>query len=940
MGAHEHSRPGELWGRADRGRTSCSTALGCRLTVLAFGTTTRPAADIARAGAQGVRNSARGRCIIAHTGTSLCLRSIAATWHERRPLHGSFCHVDIRVAAGAARARRASPMPAKKRSAGGDFVKKRQKVGKKKLAPTNSTATAFKARSVLLPDQSIAVDRSDKLVSHRQLTLDELLGQLGHYSADVRRDAARGMGDFLARHPDMLLPHAAEVLRGTLGLLSAAEGAVRRAAGAVLRTALPPLAEAGALEPHEQTLRLQLQAALSHHIPAIRADAIPPLVLLLQVAPLPPPPARARPRLVVPSWPIVRQVRPTALRPPPAQLLPSLVDLLGVGGGCHVDADGAAASGARGESERATTAQTRALALDAIRALLAAQQPPAAAPQEDPPPAPPRFAYARWRGDSGAACEGLAHAAHGSTSASAAVALRAQLDALPSVLARCWIEAGVWLPAHASDAAALDVAAAVMAVAAELLRTPPDADDDSAGRGVARALLPLFMRHVAPHVPLPPHEPVGRGSDAIAARRAQLDAALCEVLSRLLHLTAAATVAVDHDDAPAASSDAPTDAAARDELAARLGAYLAAQLRGRANSRHVVHLLRAARALLPLAAAARADVLSVLIGLWEEAPPAAAYRAPLLDVLCEWTFPPSLGVTDVTVTPFERMGVADSARWLRCVPKLLWQLRADQPQLSAAMLRALLALGRCGGLDASAPPPAPLLAPLLPPSDAAVPSPADALADAPTAPERGATLDSLQSSLVPFFCSARAPPNTPVLGPFGDLSAECRRLALSLLIYLRPITPAMAGGLSHCARHHPALAPSISHALESAAAAGSLSIVDEVRFYVGAAIDAPPADADAAGTADHVITPLFEFMLRALERAALRRGRSAVLDVVRDEVRAVCDAADSAQRADSAPRARSKRAASKGGKEAAKGATRARAAQLLLERLSDESCRA
>ena len=55
-----------------------------------------------------------------------------------------------------------------------DFVKQKQKVGKKKLAPTNATSTAFKARSVALPEQTLGTDKGQP-VSHRQLTTGEML---------------------------------------------------------------------------------------------------------------------------------------------------------------------------------------------------------------------------------------------------------------------------------------------------------------------------------------------------------------------------------------------------------------------------------------------------------------------------------------------------------------------------------------------------------------------------------------------------------------------------------------------------------------------------------------------------------------------------------------------------------------------------------------------
>ena len=92
-----------------------------------------------------------------------------------------------------------------------DFVKKRQKLGKRKLAPASTTSTQFRARSVVLPEQSIAQEKRDTPVTHRQLTLHELLGQLNHYSASVRHDAAKGMHELLSRHPQLLLPHASEV---------------------------------------------------------------------------------------------------------------------------------------------------------------------------------------------------------------------------------------------------------------------------------------------------------------------------------------------------------------------------------------------------------------------------------------------------------------------------------------------------------------------------------------------------------------------------------------------------------------------------------------------------------------------------------------------------------------------------------------------------------
>ena len=89
----------------------------------------------------------------------------------------------------------------------GDFVKKTQKVGKKKLAPTSHTSTRFKTKSVALPEQS-QFAATEEPVSHRRLTATALLAQLSHYTADVRCDALKGLVEVLSRNPEVLPPIA------------------------------------------------------------------------------------------------------------------------------------------------------------------------------------------------------------------------------------------------------------------------------------------------------------------------------------------------------------------------------------------------------------------------------------------------------------------------------------------------------------------------------------------------------------------------------------------------------------------------------------------------------------------------------------------------------------------------------------------------------------
>ena len=95
-----------------------------------------------------------------------------------------------------------------KGSAGGDFKKKKQKLGKKKLAPTNATNTTVKVKTIALPEQSQTVAKSG-LTTHRNLTMTELLAQLKHYNPDVRSDALGGLYELLLReaNPSQALRH-------------------------------------------------------------------------------------------------------------------------------------------------------------------------------------------------------------------------------------------------------------------------------------------------------------------------------------------------------------------------------------------------------------------------------------------------------------------------------------------------------------------------------------------------------------------------------------------------------------------------------------------------------------------------------------------------------------------------------------------------------------
>ena len=212
-----------------------------------------------------------------------------------------------------------------------DFVKQKQKVGKRKLAPTNATSTRFKAKSVALTEQSVSVEKKGP-TTVRNLTAGELLAQLNHYSDPVRTDALNGLCELIGTHNDVLLPHATLLIERVTMLTEDSSRKVRLAAHGLLRATVPLLKETGALAVHERTLTLRLQALISHHDSTVRFDALPLLQLILQQ-------------------------RPSSLVPPPKQLISCLADLLS----CAELPSARSRLGAIPEARLATISSIRAL---------------------------------------------------------------------------------------------------------------------------------------------------------------------------------------------------------------------------------------------------------------------------------------------------------------------------------------------------------------------------------------------------------------------------------------------------------------------------------------------------------------------------------------------------------------------------------------------------
>ncbi|KAL8143453.1 hypothetical protein V2J09_016485 [Rumex salicifolius] len=100
----------------------------------------------------------------------------------------------------------------KQPSRGVDFKKFKRKIGRELPPAKNATNTEIKTKAIILPEQSVAADKTGLAVSRKGLTLKELLQQTSHHNAKVRRDAIIGIKDLLQRHPEELKLHRLSVI--------------------------------------------------------------------------------------------------------------------------------------------------------------------------------------------------------------------------------------------------------------------------------------------------------------------------------------------------------------------------------------------------------------------------------------------------------------------------------------------------------------------------------------------------------------------------------------------------------------------------------------------------------------------------------------------------------------------------------------------------------
>ncbi|THV04867.1 hypothetical protein K435DRAFT_648461 [Dendrothele bispora CBS 962.96] len=189
------------------------------------------------------------------------------------------------------------PKSAKRRKEkAADFAKAKLKLGKGKQTASNVIDTSFKARSIALPSQSIAVDRDDETpTTRRKLTFDDLISNLKHHNAGSKRDALFGLKELLDGYWELTEEVLPTLLNATVKLISDEDASVRKALITLFSWLLPRApkvilsshmyATQNILTPHAPLLLLFVTSAQTHIFPEIRIDAVRLLNVLLEYIP-------------------------------------------------------------------------------------------------------------------------------------------------------------------------------------------------------------------------------------------------------------------------------------------------------------------------------------------------------------------------------------------------------------------------------------------------------------------------------------------------------------------------------------------------------------------------------------------------------------------------------------------------------------------------------
>ncbi|VVB13439.1 unnamed protein product [Arabis nemorensis] len=134
-----------------------------------------------------------------------------------------------------------SKAPAKKQQKKGiDFKKIKRKLGRKLPPPKNATNTEIKSKAITLREQSLGAEKSGFATSNRGLTLEELMRQVAHTNAKVRKKALEGFENLFKNHPAELQSHKYAIVEKLRERVSDDDSSVRDTLYSLFQTKIFP----------------------------------------------------------------------------------------------------------------------------------------------------------------------------------------------------------------------------------------------------------------------------------------------------------------------------------------------------------------------------------------------------------------------------------------------------------------------------------------------------------------------------------------------------------------------------------------------------------------------------------------------------------------------------------------------------------------------------
>ncbi|CAN8258267.1 unnamed protein product [Cochlearia groenlandica] len=134
-----------------------------------------------------------------------------------------------------------SKAPSKKNQI--DFKKIKRKLGRKLPPPKNSTNTDIKSKAIILPEQSVAAEKSGYAKSKKSLTLHELLPRTLHPNSKVRKNALLGIEELFKSHPSELQSNKYACVDKLKGRVSDCDSQVRMAFFKLFKNRIFPFCE-------------------------------------------------------------------------------------------------------------------------------------------------------------------------------------------------------------------------------------------------------------------------------------------------------------------------------------------------------------------------------------------------------------------------------------------------------------------------------------------------------------------------------------------------------------------------------------------------------------------------------------------------------------------------------------------------------------------------